>query len=371
MCYFGGMEIQDFKEPLQKALAAMHIVSFARVQDSMKDVLDGHDLLVNAPTGSGKTLAYLLPLLQKMEPQGKGRHLPHALILVPTRELALQTAATARKLLAYEEGIRTAVLTGGVDMQVQIRSFHHGADLVIGTPARIKDHLRRHTLKTQAIESVVLDECDVMLSMGFVNDVMDILNELPDHQTLLYSATFTPQVLSLSKQIQKDPIQVTVKHDEAMAQHIAVHALITLENRKLDALKHILGSQHALVFCNTRKTCAFVADHLPQAKAIHSEMDMKERKQIMADFRTGSLPVLVATDVAARGIDIPFVSLVICYDLPDQNDSLIHRVGRASRDGRQSDAWIFVTNEQKDTDLEDILKTKVEVKRLPRKLHTK
>lgn len=143
------MEITDFKEPLQKALAAMHIVSFARVQDTMKDVLDGRDLLVNAPTGSGKTLAYLLPLLQKMESQGKGRHLPHALILVPTRELAIQTAAVARKLLSYEEGIRTAILTGGVDMQAQIRSFHHGADLVIGTPARIKDHLRRHTLKTQ------------------------------------------------------------------------------------------------------------------------------------------------------------------------------------------------------------------------------
>lgn len=361
------MEITDFKEPLQKALAAMHIVSFARVQDTMKDVLDGRDLLVNAPTGSGKTLAYLLPLLQKMKSQGKGRHLPHALILVPTRELAVQTAATARKLLSYEEGIRTAVLTGGVDMQAQIRSFHHGADLVIGTPARIKDHLRRHTLKTQEMESVVLDECDVMLSMGFVQDVMDILNDLPVHQTLLYSATFTPAVLSLSHQIQKDPIQVTVKHDEAMAQHIAIHALITPENRKLDALKNILRAKHALVFCNTRKTCAFVADHLPQAKAIHSEMDMKERKEIMADFRTGTLPVLVATDVAARGIDIPFVSLVICYDLPDDDDSLIHRVGRASRDGRQSDAWIFLTPAQQNADLEGILHQEVQRAKMQRK----
>ncbi|MDD6674814.1 DEAD/DEAH box helicase [Stecheria sp. CLA-KB-P133] len=361
------MEITDFKEPLQKALAAMHIVSFARVQDTMKDVLDGRDLLVNAPTGSGKTLAYLLPLLQKMKSQGKGRHLPHALILVPTRELAIQTAATARKLLSYEEGIRTAILTGGVDMQAQIRSFHHGADLVIGTPARIKDHLRRHTLKTQEMESVVLDECDVMLSMGFVQDVMDILNDLPVHQTLLYSATFTPAVLSLSHQIQKDPIQVTVKHDEAMAQHIAIHALITPENRKLDALKNILKAKHALVFCNTRKTCAFVADHLPQAKAIHSEMDMKERKEIMADFRSGTLPVLVATDVAARGIDIPFVSLVICYDLPDDHDSLIHRVGRASRDGRQSDAWIFLTPAQQNADLEGILHQEVQRTKMQRK----
>lgn len=346
------MEITEFSLPVQAALQKMNIHTLSEVQSTIPEAEAGRDLIVQAPTGAGKTLAYLLPIVERLSPQGKGKHWPAALILVPTRELALQTADTARKLLSTQEGIRTAVLTGGADMNAQVRSFSKGADIVIATPARLCDHLRRHTFKPKLCRTFVLDEADEMLSMGFVEDVRTAAASLPEHQTLLYSATMPEDVKALSGDLQKDPKTFIFTHSTVLEQKTAVHGLLVREDDKPDALLSVLRREQTLIFCNTIRTADFAASFLQKkgiaAEALHSGMDPKVRKHTAEDFRKGKLKILCATDVACRGIDIPSVQCVISYDYPDQDISLIHRIGRTSRAGTEGHAWIFFTPKQKE-----------------------
>lgn len=347
------MEIKELTEPAQLALADMHITSFSEVQTTIPDALAGKDLLIQSPTGSGKTLAYLIPIVERLMPQGKGKHFPDALILVPTRELALQTADTARKLLAHTEGFRTAVLTGGEDIQKQIRSFSKGADIVIATPARLLDHLRRHTFKPKLCSTLVLDEADVMLSMGFIEDVRNVIAALPGHQTLLYSATLSDEVRELSTSIQNEPVSYTFGASKLLVQNTPVTAVVVAKEQKLDVLWKLLKEpEQTLLFVNTRKTCAFVSSelskhHIP-CLALYSGLDPRIRKQHMEQFRNGSCKILVATDVASRGIDIPSVKRIILYDFPDEAESLIHRIGRTSRANTKGEAFLLLTERQKD-----------------------
>jgi ATP-dependent RNA helicase DeaD len=342
-------DIEQFHEPLQKALADKNIVQLSEVQKQcIPHAMNGEDVFAQAPTGSGKTYAYLLPILERIELQGKGKHLPQAIILSPTRELSLQIADTVRELLAHIEGIRTAVLTGGMDMNVQVRSFKNGADIVIGTPSRICDHLRRHTLKTKNCHIAVLDEADVMLSMGFEEDVKTVLAQLPEHQTMLFSATYPDEIRQLAEQALHDPFECQIKQETLLEQKIAYHAFYMKENEKPDLLFSLLKRQQkCILFANTIRTCDFLQKLLHQkgfsAETIHSDMDYTIRKRIMQEFRDGPLQTLIATDVASRGIDIPAVSCVILYDLPDNEDSLIHRTGRTARAGNTGEVDLFVT----------------------------
>ena len=323
------MEIREFKEPLQKALAKMHIETLSEVQQCIPDILEGKDILVQAPTGSGKTLTYLLPVLEQLEPQGKGKHFPKALVLVPTRELALQTADTARLLLSTQEGIRTAVLTGGVDIKIQIRSFSKGADIVIATPARLLDHLRRHTFKPKQCTILILDEADVMLSMGFKEDVLEVCNALPVHQTLLFSATYP-------KEIEKTTFRFFEVSKERKNK-----VLLSLLNK---------SRKKTLIFVNTRNGVNVLTAYLEQkgyaAAGLHSEVDPKMRKTIMRDFRDGKLDILVATDVVSRGIDIIDLDCIL-YDLPAADEDIIHRTGRTSRANTIGTCYLFFTEREK------------------------
>lgn len=348
-------EIEQLSEAMQNALRHKNITSLSEVQKQcIPPACKGRDIFAQAPTGSGKTYAYLIPILERIHLQGKGKHYPQAVILSPTRELSLQIAETVRGLLEHVEGIRTVVLTGGVDMNAQVRAFSKGADIVIGTPSRICDHLRRHTFKAKICTTAVLDEADVMLSMGFAEDVRTVLRSLPEHQTLLFSATYNDAVAALAEQDLKQPFTCSIKEEKLLAQDTRYICQIIAENQKLDLLKSCLKKTEGqiLLFCNTRRTADFVSsflqEHAFDADTIHSEMDPKKRKEIMKKFRENQLTILTATDVASRGIDIPAVNTVICYDMPDVMDDLIHRFGRTARAGNTGTAIVFLKPEQTD-----------------------
>lgn len=333
----------------------MGITDFTRVQkEVIPHACSREDIFAISPTGSGKTYAYLLPVLEEIELQGKGKHFPRALILAPTRELALQITSVIRSLLEKREGIRTALLTGGVDMQKQIRSFHQGADIVVGTPSRVKDHLRRHTFKPKMCDMLIIDEADEMLKMGFLEDIQDILKYLPDHQTMLFSATFTEETRSLASLMLKDPFISLIEEEKLLNQDIQTKIVHVSEDHKLEALEKIIRKTDSqiLVFANTRKTCDFITSFLQKRQysidTIHSEMDYAKRKKIMESFRNHDLKILCATDVAARGIDIPSVETAILYDMPDTKEQYLHRIGRTARAFHSGKAYIFLTLKQKD-----------------------
>lgn len=341
--------MNEIREETQASLKSLHIEQFTEVQKQcIPPALDNKDIMAEAPTGSGKTLAYLIPAVNELEPQGKGKHFPKVLILVPTRELALQVADMARKLLANREGIRVIPLTGGTDIKRQIHSFSKGSDIVIGTPSRILDHFRRHTFKPKECTKLILDEADEMLSMGFEEDVEKIISLLPEHQTLLFSATWNQNVEKLAENILNNPVHIHIQDETYLKQDIHYFEVIVNEKEKIDALKkYISRGKQTLIFTNTRKTADYVTEILLkyhyQAAYIHSEMDYSIRKKNMELFRDTKIQILCATGVAARGIDIPSVNNVILYDLPDTKEELIHRTGRTARHFQKGNAYIFTT----------------------------
>lgn len=343
------MEINEFKDHIQIGLKKSGITSFSDIQrEAIPEIFSGKDVFLQAPTGSGKTLAYVIPVLENLSFQGKGKHFPRVLVLVPTRELALQVANVFRSLLETIEGIRTSVLTGGVDIKIQIKQFHNGADIVVATPARLLDHIHRHTFKPKECTTLILDEADQMLEMGFVEDVKEIIPFLPPHQTILLSATYSKKIKELAETVLKDPIVLEHAEEKKLKQNILLQSILVKEERKLDCLKELLAEHvSTIVFCNTKKTCDFVGKRV-NCPVIHSDMDYSCRKQIMKEFRENKKGILVATDVVGRGIDVPQVQRVILYDYPDQEEMLVHRIGRCSRDGKESIAYIFLTPNQKE-----------------------
>ena len=335
------------------ALASAGVSSFSQIQEAViPALLEGKDALVQAPTGSGKTYAYLVPILETLQESTASKHLPQALILAPTRELCEQITSVSRNLLANREGVRTFPLTGGIDIQKQIRSFRGGADIVVGTPARVLDHLRRHTLKTKNLRILVIDEADAMLEMGFEEDVRKVISSLQLSQTVLFSATYPARIEVLASDFLHDPFVYRTKTEERHAQHLDVCCVIQDDKKK--ALLRLLRKQksQSIVFVNTRAGCdamtAFLKSCSIQADTVHSEMDYRVRKATMQAFRKGTLQVLVATDVASRGIDIPSVSTIICFDFPDQLKDLVHRAGRTSRSGRTGNVIFLLKQKQKD-----------------------
>lgn len=348
--------ISSLSVPTQDALAHLQIKELSEIQQHcIPAALSGKDILAQAPTGSGKTFAYLIPIIERLALQKQSRHLPQALVLVPTRELALQIAEAARSLLSTREGFRTAVLVGGVDMNIQVRSFSRGADIVIGTPARILDHLRRHTFKPKNCVTLVLDEADEMLSMGFEPQVIETAQSLPAHQCMMFSATFPEQLQALSSQLLNDPEHMVIEQESLLQQKVSIYHCEAEESVKIDVLQQILkqySTGRILLFCNTRRTADFLCGLLQQRGAscasLHSEMDADERRRIMKRFRQDDLRILCATDVAARGLDISGMNLVISYDLPDSSELLIHRIGRTGRAGASGTAILLYTPTQRE-----------------------
>ena len=341
---------------MRSALTRLGFQKLTAVQElCIPPAAAGRDILAQASTGSGKTAAYLIPVLESLPLQSEKKHAVQALILCPSRELAMQIAEVSRSLLAGREGIRTALLCGGSDLRLQIRSFHNGADVVVGTPGRILEHLRRHTLKPQECRTLVLDEADEMLGMGFLEPIRTIAGQLSAHQTMLFSATYPEPVQNLARSLLHDPFECHLASDPEKQQHADQYYLFASGRERLPLLRKILKDAHpaqAIVFCNTRHECDGVQRNLAEcgfhAETIHSEMDQKVRTRIMKSFRAGSLPVLVATDVAARGLDIGAVELVINLEFPEDAPSYIHRIGRTGRREKPGKALTFLAPGQDD-----------------------
>ncbi|WP_242113150.1 DEAD/DEAH box helicase [Luteimonas aquatica] len=317
--------------------------------------LAGHDLLGGAQTGTGKTAAFGLPLLQRLSKQTppSGPRKPRALILTPTRELALQVGDSLR---AYGKHLRLNVTTifGGAGMQPQVDNLRRGVDVLVATPGRLIDHLERGSAKLDAIEILVLDEADRMLDMGFLPAIKRILARLPrERQTLLFSATFEPRIKALALEFMRDPQQVQVTASNAVADTV-VHRVHPVDaTRKRDLLVDILSQRHTeqvIVFGKTKHGCNRLAEQLEKAGlkalAIHGNKSQAQRQKALLQFKTGKARILVATDVAARGLDIPNLPLVINHDLPMVAEDYVHRIGRTGRAGAQGEALSLVSPEE-------------------------
>ena len=300
--------------------------------------LAGRDLIAQAKTGSGKTAAFALALLTKLNPRDFGTQ---ALILCPTRELASQVASEIRRLARYQQNIKVVTLCGGQSIGPQIGSLEHGAHVVVGTPGRIKDHLRKETLSLERVATLVLDEADRMLEMGFIDDIETIIGKTPDQrQTLLFSATYPDDIQTLSGRFQNSPERVSVEslHSD---QQIDQQFFVCQKRERLDGLVKLLAHfrpEAAVVFCNTKQLVREVCEHLNQsgihAEALHGDMEQRDRDQVLIQFKQLSCSILVATDVAARGLDIDDLPAVVNFELPRNAEVYVHRIGRTGRAGK-------------------------------------
>jgi ATP-dependent RNA helicase RhlE len=322
--------------------------------ESIPVVLKGRDLLARAQTGTGKTAAFGLPMIDRLFSARAARQArtraPRALVLVPTRELAIQVQ---RALANYGAPVRLRVTTlvGGLAMGPQIQSLRHGTDIVVATPGRLTDHMQRRTIDLSAIEILILDEADRMLDMGFLPPLRRVIAALPrDRQTLLFSATLSAAVARLSAEFTREPVQVDVSDGQVVAPTVVHRVHPVAADRKRELLTHVLTQSpttQALVFCKTKRGSDRVGDHLEgagiRAAVIHGNKSQGARNRALGDFKAGRVNVLVATDIAARGLDIVQLPLVVNYDLPLVAEDYIHRVGRTGRAGRVGNAVSFVS----------------------------
>ena len=319
---------------------------------AIPEVMAGHDVIGQAQTGTGKTAAFGIPLLQKIDP--KNRKL-QAIILCPTRELAIQVADEIRRLSKFMHGIKILPVYGGQDIGKQIRSLKGGVQLVIGTPGRVMDHLRRRTLRFDNLHTIVLDEADEMLNMGFREDIETILKDAPEErQTVLFSATMPKPIMDITKNYQKDAVLVRVVKKELTVKNIDQYYYEVKQKNKEEVLSRLLDMYNpklSLVFCNTKKRVDELTEALKGrgyfAEGLHGDMKQSQRDRVMKGFRSGKTEILIATDVAARGIDVDDVEAVFNYDVPQDDEFYVHRIGRTGRAGRAGRALLFVENRER------------------------
>ncbi|WP_415252530.1 DEAD/DEAH box helicase [Thermomonas sp.] len=318
-------------------------------------VLAGHDVLGGAQTGTGKTAAFGLPLLQKLAamPKPEGLHRPRVLVLTPTRELAVQITDNLRSYAKYLR-INVTSLFGGVGMQPQIDAFRRGVDVLVACPGRLIDHLDRGTCKLGDVQMLVLDEADRMLDMGFLPSIKRVMKHVPQQrQTLLFSATFEPRIKALALEFMREPQQVQVAAQNTVIETISHHAHPVDSAKKRDLLIDILARRHTeqvLVFGKTKHGCNRLAEQLEKAGlpalAIHGNKSQAARQKALGEFKSGKTRILVATDVAARGLDIPDLPLVINHDLPMVAEDYVHRIGRTGRNGATGEAISLVSPDE-------------------------
>jgi len=319
-------------------------------QQTLPAAMAGNDILAQAKTGSGKTAAFGIPLLQKLNPRFFG---VQGLVLCPTRELATQVATELRKLARFQANIKIVVLSGGVSIGPQIGSLEHGAHVVVGTPGRIKDHLRKNTLDISQITTLVLDEADRMLDMGFNDDIHHIAEHTPkNRQTLLFSATYPENIGQLSQALQNNPQEIRVEsvHSKnTISQQWITSSRAEKPQSLLRSISHF-AIQQAVVFCNTKQSVNEVTQILRDAgyiaRGLHGDLEQRDRDQVYIQFRQGASNFLVATDVAARGLDVDDLPAVINYDLPRDPEVYVHRIGRTGRAGKEGLAISLTTEKE-------------------------
>ncbi len=345
-------DLQASPEILQ-AVERMGFTEMTEVQEkAIPEMMAGHDITAKAPTGTGKTCAFGIPLIERLD---KTRAVPQAVVLAPTRELARQIADDLRDLTHFLPQVRVACVYGGANMQGQVDQLKKGCQIVVATPGRLMDHMKHRSIDMSAVTTVVLDEADEMLDMGFYKDVRRIIDSMKARKMLcMFSATISREVMDIGWLYQKDPVEITVRPAEESQPRITQYTLLTTGRNKLADLAQIIigqGYKRVMVFCNTKFTTAILTNQLARLNfvvdCLHGDLSQGERNKIMGEFRDGKLNVLVATDVAARGIDVDDVDAVINYDVPPSIEYYTHRIGRTGRAKRSGVAYLLYVAEEK------------------------
>ena len=322
-------------------------------------MMAGKDVIAKAPTGTGKTMAFGIPIIEKIDAESEA---VQAIILAPTRELAMQITDEMRDIAVYHEGVRLVCLYGGQPIGKQINALKRKPQIVVATPGRLSDHMKRRTVTLGAVKTVVLDEADRMLDMGFIHDVTRILDKIPNRQNLgMFSATISREVMDISWVYQRDPEEITVQATEENKPDILQYRLDVDAEKKVETIARILDGEElerVIIFCNTKGSTQRLTKFLElrgiDVDCIHGDIPQKKREAVMARFRAGELRVFVATDVASRGIDVDDVDAVFNYEVPEENEYYIHRVGRTGRAKRHGVAYTLLSDFPSRMRLDDI-----------------
>lgn len=378
------MEPEQTKQPMRfedaqinknilRAVREMGFETMTPIQEQAIPVLlEGKDIIGQAQTGTGKTAAFAIPMIERIDVDIRR---PQGIILCPTRELAMQAAEEIRKLTRYMHGIKTLPVYGGQDIGRQIRALSQGVQIIVGTPGRVMDHLRRHTIKTSEIKMIVLDEADEMLNMGFREDIETVLKDMPaEHQMALFSATMPQAILDITGTYQKNAVYVKVTPREVTVAAIKQAYYRVARRDKFEALCRLMDYYQpvkSLVFCNTKRMVDEITGMLKsrgyEAEGLHGDLSQNQRDTVMNLFRNGRCGILAATDVAARGIDVSGVDAVFNYDIPEDIEYYVHRIGRTGRAGKAGRSFTLISGREifKIREIEKICHTTIKERRIP------
>lgn len=350
----------SLSEEIQSALKDMGFETPSPIQaQAIPILLEGRDVIGQAQTGTGKTAAFGIPLIEDIDVTNRK---PQAIILCPTRELAMQVAEEIKKLAKYKRGLRVTPVFGGASIEKQISDIKAGSQIIVGTPGRVIDHLQRRTLDLTQIRTIVLDEADEMLNMGFIEDIENILTTIPEErQTVFFSATMPRPILDLTKRFQNNPELVKVTQKELTVSNIEQFYYEVKSGARTEAMTRLVdmyGLKMMLVFCNTKRGVDELVEELQlrnvMAEGIHGDLRQTQRNNVLAKFKTGVITMLVATDVAARGIDVSGVDAVFNFDIPLDQENYVHRIGRTGRAGRLGKSFTFITGRKDIQKLRDV-----------------
>ena len=330
-------------------------------QQAIPEFMQWKDVIAKAPTGTGKTFAFGIPMIEHID---ASQDTVQGLILAPTRELAIQIGDELRGLLTYYEGIRVAVLYGGAGIGGQIKQLEKKPQIVVATPGRLMDHYNRKTIRLDKIQTIVLDEADRMLDMGFFKDVTRIIDKVKNRKNLgLFSATISQEVMTVSWMYQRDEVEITVEPKQEDRPDIDQYSITVTPLEKSETTLRLIrsrGFERVIIFCNTKHMCQRLCDDFQRAGAdcqcIHGDIRQSQREKTMQLYRQGKLAILIATDVASRGIDVDDVECVINFDIPEENEYYVHRIGRTGRAKRKGEAWSIIGNFPEKAKLDEIAK---------------
>ncbi len=330
-------------------------------QQAIPEFMQWKDVIAKAPTGTGKTFAFGIPMIEHVDPENEA---VQGLILAPTRELAIQIGDELRSLLTCFQGIRVAVLYGGAGIGGQIKQLEKKPQIVVATPGRLMDHYNRKTIRLDKIQTVVLDEADRMLDMGFFKDVTRIIEKVKNRKNLgLFSATISQEVMTVQWMYQRGEVEITVEPKLEDKPDIDQYSLTCTPLEKAETTLRLIktqGYERVMIFCNTKHMCQRLSDDFRRAgmdcDCIHGDIKQSQREKTMQRYRDGKLAILIATDVASRGIDVDDVDCVINYDVPDENEYYVHRIGRTGRAKRKGVAWAIISNFPEKAKLDEICK---------------
>jgi len=368
-----GFEDLHLSKEMHHAIADMGFEEPTTIQNrSIPHLLDGKDVIGQAQTGTGKTAAFGIATLERVDPKNKGLQ---AIILCPTRELAIQVSEELKNLSKYKKGIRILPVYGGQPIGRQIKALKAGVQIVIGTPGRVMDHLNRRTLRVGGVKIIILDEADEMLDMGFRDDIETIVKKIPEQrQTILFSATMPKAILKLTKRYQNNPQLIKLVHKEMTVPDVKQFFVEVKQQARTEVMSRLIDLYDlklSLVFCNTKKRVDELVERLKArgylADGLHGDMQQNQRDRVMSSFRRGEIDILVATDVAARGIDVGATDAVFNYDIPTDDEYYVHRIGRTARAGKAGRAFTFVTGKEayRIRQIQRFTKTKIIAQKVP------